>query len=223
VVSRPAIGASLPWRQLLPAAAIPSIDRPLLLWRFPADFLGVLVGGHLEIHCLVYGLVTASCLWWVSRTRGVVDPSPKNWTNLVVGSLAATLCVGGLIALILDNHVTSFALTLPRLPLVFLMLAGTLVYLPADEWLTHGPETTRGGHLLTRFCFLASLGIAVSLSFEELFFLLLISAVIIVYFLVYGLFSKWIHGTTAHPAVGAIANAIAFAWVLAAVFPMLTR
>jgi dienelactone hydrolase len=223
VVSRPATGASLPWRQLLPAAAIPSIATPLLLWWFPADFLGVLVGGYLAIHFLVYGLVTSACLWWIGRNRGVSVQSRTNWISLVVGSLAATLYVAGLIALILDNHVTSFALTTPRLPLVFLMLAGTLSYFLADEWLTHGARTARGGHLFTRFCFLVSLGIAIALSFEDLFFLLIIAAVIIVYFLVYGLFSKWIYQATGHPAVGATANAFAFAWALAAVFPMLAR
>jgi hypothetical protein len=52
---------------------------------------------------------------------------------------------------------------------------------------------------------------------------LIIAAVIVVYFLVYGLFSKWIYRATGHPAVGALANAVAFAWALAAVFPMLAR
>lgn len=223
VVSRPATGASLPWRQLLPAAAIPAITTPVLLWWFPADFLGVLVGGYLAIHFLVYGLVTAGCLWWVSRAGGPRIDRRTHAGYLVAGSVAATFYVAGVVAMILDNYVTSFAITAPRLPLVFLMLAGTLSYFLADEWLTHGAKTARGGHLFTRFCFLVSLGIAVALSFEDLFFLLIIAAVIVVYFLVYGLFSKWIYRATGHPAVGAIANAVAFAWALAAVFPMLSR
>ena len=33
--------------RLLPAALIPAIGTPLLLAKFPADFLGVLVGGYL--------------------------------------------------------------------------------------------------------------------------------------------------------------------------------
>jgi hypothetical protein len=40
-------------------------------------------------------------------------------------------------------------------------------------------------------CFLFSLGIAVVLSFEDLFFLLIIVALIVIDFLVYDLFSKW--------------------------------
>jgi pimeloyl-ACP methyl ester carboxylesterase len=222
VVSRPAIGASLPWRRLLPAAAIPAVATPLLLWWFPADFLGVLVGGYLAVHFLVYGLVSAGCLWWLRRghTSGVT--STTNCSRLIVASVLTTVYAAGLVALVLDTYVTSFAITAPRLPLVLLMLAGTLSYFLADEWLTQGATTARGGHLFTRFCFLVSLGIAVALSFEDLFFLLIIAAVIVVYFLVYGLFSKWAYRATGHPAVGAIANAVAFAWALAAVFPMLS-
>ena len=222
VVSRPALGASADWRRLLPAAAIPAVVTPLSLWWFPADFLGVLVGGYLAIHFLVYGLVTAGCLLWIRRADGAAVRADTNFPKLVVASVLSTAYVAGVIALILDTYVTSFAITAPRLPLVFLMLAGTLSYFLADEWLTRGADTARAGHLFTRVCFLVSLGIAVALSFEDLFFLLIIAAVIVLYFLVYGFFSKWIYRATGHPAVGAIANATAFAWALAAVFTMLS-
>jgi hypothetical protein len=222
VVSRPPRGASLRWRQLLPAAAIPALGTPLLLWWFPADFLGVLVGGYLAIHFLVYGLLTAACLWWIGRSRSAAAAGDTNFARLAVASVLAGLYTAGLMALVLDSYVTSFAITPPRVPLVFLMLAGTLCYFLADEWLTHGAETARGGHLFTRLCFLGSLGIAVALSFEDLFFLLIIAGVIVIYFLVYGLFSRWIYRATGHPVVGALANAVAFAWALAAVFPMLS-
>jgi pimeloyl-ACP methyl ester carboxylesterase len=223
VVSKPAVGASLPWRRLLPAAAIPAVATPVLLWWFPADFMGVLVGGYLAVHFLVYGLVSAACLWWLRDDDAAVKRSAVDRCSLVVGSLAATAYAAGLFALILDTYVTSFAITRERLPLVALMLAGTLSYFLADEWLTHGADTARGGHLFTRLCFLASLGLAVALSFEDLFFLLIIAAVIVIYFLVYGLFSKWTYRSTGHPAVGAIANAVAFAWALTAVFPFLAN
>jgi hypothetical protein len=138
-----------------------------------------------------------------------------------VASVAATAYIAGVIALILDTYVTSFAITGPRLSLIAWMLAGTLSYFLTDEWLTHGAEVARGGHLFSRVCFLLSLGIAVALSFEDLFFLLIIAAVIVVYFVIYGFFSRWTYTATGHPAVGAIANAAAFAWALTAVFPLL--
>lgn len=220
-VSRPATGASLSWRRLLPAAAIPAVATPLLLWGLPTDFFGVLVGGYLALHFLVYGLVSAVCLRILERGKRQ-RRSRTSVRSLVLASLVATLYVAGVIALVLDTYVTSFAITAPRIPLVLLMFAGTLSYFLADEWLTRGTDTARGGHLFTRACFLVSLGIAVALSFEELFFLVIIAAVIIVYFLVYGLLGHWIYRATGHPAVGAIANAVAFAWALAAVFPMMS-
>ncbi len=222
LVSQPVTGASLSWRRLLPAALIPAIATPLLLSSFSADFLGVLVGGYLAVHFMVYGLVTVACLWWIRRVDGTGIGSRTNARAFIAASVLATLYVAGLIAVVLDHTVTSFAITAPRLPLVFFMLAGTLSYFLADEWLTHGARTAPGGHLFTRLCFLMSLGLAVALSFEDLFFLLIISAVIVIYFLVYGLFSRWIYRATGHPGVGAIANAVAFAWALAAVFPMLS-
>ena len=222
VVSRPARGASLGWRRLLPAAAIPAVVTPLSLWWFPADFLGVLVGGYLAVHFLVYGLVTAGCLLWIRRADRPAVRGETNWPKLVVATLLATAYIAGVIALILDTYVTSFAITPPRVPLVFLMLAGTLAYFLADEWLTRGAQTARGGHLFTRFCFLVSLGIAVALSFEDLFFLLIIAVVIIPYFLVYGLIGGWVYRATGEPMISALPSAVAFGWALAVVFPQMS-
>lgn len=222
VVSRPRKGASLGWRRLLPVAIVPAIATPLLLWQFPADFLSVLVGGYLGVHFAVYGLLTGACLWWVTRSGKTESDAGTNRLNLGIASVASTAYVAGVFAAVLDTYVTSFAITSARLPLVFVMLAGTLAYFLADEWVTRGENPARGGHLMTRFCFLVSLGIAVALSFEDLFFLLIIAAVIVLYFLIYGFFSTWIYRRTGHPAVGAIANAVAFAWALAVVFPMLS-
>ncbi|MEM6732644.1 MAG: alpha/beta fold hydrolase, partial [Myxococcota bacterium] len=222
-VSRPQLGASLTWSQLLPAGVIPAVITPFALWAFPADFLGVLVGGYLAVHFLVYGLVGTACLWWLGKLGAPRGPSRSDHAKLAFATLVSTAYAAGVISLIMDTYVTSFAITSSRLPLVGVMFAGTLSYFLADEWLTHGAETVRGGHLFTRLCFLVSLGIAVALSFEELFFLLIIAAVIVIYFLVYGFFSKWIYARTGHPAVGAIANAVAFAWALTAVFPFIAR
>jgi len=219
----PPLGAGLSWRELLPAALIPAVGTPLLLVAFPADFMGVLVGGYLAVHFLVYGVLSAIALWWFAGRRPV--PRSRAARTDLPAFLATTAIVtaylAGIFALALDSYVTSYAITATRLPLVLATGVGTLAYFLADEWMAHGEPTARGGHLYTRLCFLLSLGIAVALSFEELFFLLIIAAVIVIYFLVYGLFSRWVYRATGHPAVGAIANAVSFAWALGAVFPFL--
>jgi hypothetical protein len=251
-VANPPRGASPGWRVLLPAGLIPAIATPLLLWWFPPDFLSVLVGGYLAVHFGLYGLLTACTVWWLRRRRpipapsdesrpgtmanetsrtgpeggvvsdGGLEPEPAGLARGLVATVLATAYVAGVMALAIDSYVTSFAVTTPRLPLMMAMLAGTLCYFLADEWLTRGVGAPRGARVYTRACFLLSLGLAVALSFEDLFFLLIIAAIILVYFLIYGLFSGWIYRATGHPAVGAIANAVAFAWALAVVFPMLS-
>jgi len=45
---KPAVGASLPWRTLLPLALGPAILTPLILWKMPTDFLHV--GDYLGLH-----------------------------------------------------------------------------------------------------------------------------------------------------------------------------
>jgi hypothetical protein len=220
---------SLSWRQLLPIGLIPAVVTPLLLMAFPADFLSVLVGGYLAVHFFVYGLLTWGCLWWLARRQGellaapnLLYRGPRLWWLSSVATLGATAYVAGVVAFVLDRYVTSFAITAPRLSLVFAMLVGTLCYFLADEALTRGPAVPRGTRLFSHGCFLLSLLLAVALSFEALFFLLIIAAVIVLYFFVYGLFGVWIYQATGHPAVGAVASAVAFAWALAVVFPMLS-
>lgn len=231
---RPSLGASLGRRELLAASLGPALITPVALMAFPADFMGVLVGGYLAVHFAVYGLTGAVFLWLIRRrsegtlalTGNAVDaPTQTAWRapgwRFAMVTFAATLYVAGAFAWALDSFVTSYAITPTRLPLVAMTLVGTLTYFLVDEWIAHGEHTVRGAHLITRLCFLLSLGIAVALSFEELFFLVIIAAVIVIYFLVYGLFSRWIYRATGHPAVGAIANAVSFAWALGAVFPFL--
>jgi len=224
-VAEPARGLGPRWRELLPAAVLPALATPLLLAAFPADFMGVLVGGYLAVHFALYGLITAGFCLWLRRRRGrpAAAPSGRRRPGAVVAAAAAAVIyAAGAFGLAMDAFVTSFAVTAPRLPLLALMMGGTLVYFLADEWLTRGPDVPRGAHLLTRVCFLLSLGLAVALSFDELFFLLIIAVVIIPYFLIYGLIGGWVYRATGDPRVSALPSAVAFGWALAVVFPQLS-
>ncbi len=218
VSSRPC-GANLGWKKLLTVSLIPAIVTPVLLMSFPADFLSLLVGGYLAVHFAVYGLITALCLYYFRDKKSHVTLHKR---NAIVSTLLVVCYTSGLIGYAIDSTFTSFALNSNRFPLLFAMLLGTLSYFLADEWLSRGPAAPAFAGLLTKGCFLLSLGIAVALSMEELFFLLIISVVILIYFVVYGLFNRWTYNATGHPAIGAIASAFAFAWALTAVFPILS-
>ena len=239
VAARP-LGAGLPWRRLWPAIVVPAVLTPALLLAVPTDFLPVVVGDYLAVHFLAYGAVTAAMLAWLAR-RGA-DPSagdgsavPADATDagadgsdgrtrplaFVVALLAVTAWGLGALGLAIDAFVTSFVPIPERLPLIGAMLVGTLSYFLATEWATRGARSGRAAAAAGTLTFLLSLALAVALDFERLFFLLIILPVIVPFFLVYGLFGRWAYRRTNHPLVGAVANAVVFAWAIGVTFPML--
>lgn len=216
-------GAGLPWRTLLPVALAPALLTPLILWKLPTDFLPILVGDYLAAHFALYGVLTAAGLWIV---RCGTPAGPK--TPLMIGKLAIAAGAVALYSIValgqpIDLFVASFTPVPQRIPLIFAMLAGTLPYFIADEWLTRGPSRRPGAYAATKLFFLMSLALAVALNLEKLFFLIIIVPVILIFFIVYGLFSGWAYRRTHHPLVGALANAMALAWAIAVTFPVLNR
>ena len=55
-----------------------------------------------------------------------------------------------------------------------------------------------------------------------LFFLAIVTPVILLAFVIYGLFSRWVFHSIGHPWAGALANAAAFAWLIAVTFPVVS-
>jgi pimeloyl-ACP methyl ester carboxylesterase len=219
-VSAAPAGAALSWRRLCMPLIVPMLATPLFLRVVPTHFLPVLVGDYLAVHFAVYGLLTTLCLAWAQRARIAVH-NPVSRTALA----AASVCVigYGFIALAwpIDRYVTSFAPGRERWVLVLAMLVGTLAYFLSDEWLTRGARAARGAYLASKLAFVVSVGLAVALDVERLFFLIIIVPVIVLFFLVYGMFSRWAYASTGHPFVAGFANAVAFAWAIGVTFPLL--
>ena len=216
-IAVPPAGAGLGWRRLWMPLLVPMIATPLLLRVLPTHFLPILVGDYIAAHFALYGLITAACLLRLRARR------PARAATGPVLAAAAAAVAFGFIGFVwpIDAFVTSFLPGPERVLLIVAMLVGTLAYFLADEWLTRGPGAARGGYAASKLAFVVSLAIAVSLDFERLFFLIIIVPVIVLFFLVYGLFSTWIYRSTGHPLVAAIANAIAFAWAIGVTFPLL--
>lgn len=200
----------------------PALLSPLLLQRVQIDFLPILVGDYLAVHFLVYGLVTAAfCLGIRQPVHGrqatlhALHSRPSMLACLAVFMLAM------LMLLALDWQVASLALILERVPLLLAVLAGTLIWSLSDEWATRRVARWRFAYVHSKLALLASLGFAVALNRESLFFLLLIIPVMVPLIVVFGLFSHWTYRTTGVFWITALINAVVIAWVIAASFPLL--
>lgn len=215
------LGASLPWRRLLPLAIAPALVTPLILWSVPTDFLPIVVGDYLAAHFALYGVLTAAGLALVGSPRPPTGPVARG--ALAASIAAATAYAVAAFGLPIDLFATSFLPVPVRLPLLLAVLAGTLPYFLADEWLTRGEAAPGWSYAATKLCFCLSLAIAVALDLRELFFLIIVVPVILVLFVVYGLLSAWTYHRTNHPFVAGCANAVAFAWAIAATFPLVQR
>jgi dienelactone hydrolase len=220
VVSPVARGAALRWPGLLVVIAAPAILTPLLLWKLPTDFLPILLGDYLAVHFAVYGLLTVLSMLLMRRYSARAVRPQTDWVALLMAAAAVAIYSIITIGVPIDAYITSFMPIPARLPLILAMLTGTLPYFIADEWVTRGARPPWGGYAATKAAFLVSLALAVTLNLQRLFFLIIIVPVILIFFVVFGLFSSWAFRRTGHPLVGALANAAAFAWAIAVTFPV---
>ena len=204
-------------RLFLVACLVPALLTPLILWKAPTSFLPVLVADYLALHFAVYAAINAAMLWWLARPR---LGWPRRKLLIVIG--AVTLAVIFAIGLPLDAYVASFMPHPGRLPVILALSVGTVLYTLSDEWLVRRPGMPWWAFGTTKMLMCLSLAAAVALNLEKLFFIAIITPVIVLFFVIYGLFSSWIYRQTGHPSVAGIANGLAFAWALGVSFPMLT-
>jgi pimeloyl-ACP methyl ester carboxylesterase len=220
IVSPTRAGAGLPWKDLWLPIILPAILTPLILRPLPTQFLPVLVGDYLACHFAMYGLLTAACLWWTGK--GLPDRSEISAAAAKVALATAILLALYAVGVVWPIHTefTNFVPTAARLPLILAMSAGTLIYFVADEWLTRGEGAGRGAYFASKVAFIISLAIAVALDFERLFFLIIIVPMIVLFFVFFGLISRWVYARTHSPLVAGLANAVAIAWAIGVVFPL---
>ena len=217
-VAEPQTHAPAPWRwrRFWPLAVLPVLGTPLLLWKVPTDMLPILLGDYLVLHFGVYGLFTALLMAW----RGGPALPRARWAPLALAALA--VAVWGLLAVgwPLDQFLFNLRPDAVRWPVIAALLAGTLPWFLADEALTRSARAPRAAYLVTKLCFLLSLVVAIALNPGRLFFLALIVPAILMLFIVFGLFSRWVQQRCGHPWVAAVANAVVFAWFMALTFPL---
>jgi len=216
--SAPPRGSGLGWKGLLAIALPAALLSPLLITVLPSDLLPILVGDTLAFFFFVYGLITLIGLAVAGRLRGAA--SALSWRAIALAALCVTLYAVFVFGLALDQWVTTLMPIPERWPLAVLLLAGTAPYFLANGWLTRGEGAPRLAPPVTRLLFILSLAGAVALNLESLFFLILLSPALLLFFLVFGLFSSWTYAKVRHPLPGSLASAIAFALAMAAIFPL---
>ncbi|MGE5267157.1 MAG: alpha/beta hydrolase [Deltaproteobacteria bacterium] len=220
VVAATPTGAGLRWKDLWLPLLLPAIATPVILRPLPTHFLPVLVGDYLACHFALYGILTILCLWWLGRGWTVRSAVAAAGAKLAL----ATVLLLGIYAIVvvwpINAEFTHFLPTAARAPVIAALAAGTVLYFTADEWLTRGQDHARGAYVATKAAFIVSLMIAVALDFERLFFLLIIVPVIVLFFLFFGVISSWVYARTRNPLVAGLANAVAIAWAIGVVFPM---
>jgi len=190
----------------------PALATPLLLWPFDKRFLPVLVADYLALHFLVYGLLGLALLAYGRAVR--VDV-----TAVVLAAVVALFGIG-LFGGMLDRYVAAFFPTMERAAIIAAMAVGAVPFMLADAFLTEGGRAPLWRVLLVRGMALASLGLAVALDFDRLFFLVIILPVILVFFLLFGTVGGWVGRASWRPAAAGIGLGVFLAWALGVTFPL---
>jgi pimeloyl-ACP methyl ester carboxylesterase len=208
-MERPA--TSLPLRTFLLATLLPAALTPLLLTFVDTRFLPILVADYLAAHLFVFGIISLGVLTWNGVTL-----KPIAWAS------AAALTAYGLLifGFAMDRYVASFMPNAARAQVIAMIAIGSLPSMIADALATDGGRAPYWRVFLGRGVFLASLGVAVLLDFERLFFLLIIIPVIILFFVVFGMMGGWVARRSMSPVAAGIGLGLILAWSLGVSFPM---
>lgn len=201
-------------RNFLIAALTPALLTPLLLAPFDIRLLPVLVADYLALHLGLYGLLALALLGWFGQLRGQFP------ARVALIALAVATFGIAVLGTVLDRYVASFFPHAGRVSVIAALALGAVPFMLADGILTMGGRAGVARVLLTRGAFLLSLGLAVALNFERLFFLLIILPVIVLFFLLFGMISGWVGRRTGLPAGGGIGLGLVLAWALGVSFPM---
>jgi hypothetical protein len=201
----------LPLRTFLMAVFIPALLTPLILSVVETRFLSVLVADYLAAHLFVYAVISLGILMGLGIRFGHVA-----WFAAFALAAYGVLVFGGA----LDRYVASFWPTEPRLWIIAAVAIGAVPYMVSDSLVTEGGRAHLWRIVMARVAFVASLGVAVALDFERLFFLVIIIPVIILFFVIFGLMGAWVERRTGSPVAVGIALGLLLAWAIGVSFPM---
>ena len=201
-------------KRFLLVALAPAILVPLVLAPFDIRVLPVLVADYLALHLGLFGLLSLAALGLWGQLRGQFPA--RIWWMAGAVALFGIAVLGGA----LDRYVASFLPHAGRASVIAGLALGAVPFMLGDAILTQGGRARLWRVMTVRLAFLASLGLAVALNFEALFFLLIILPVIVLFFLLFGTMAGWVGRRTGLPAAAGIGLGLVLAWALGVTFPM---
>lgn len=190
--------------------SVPAIMTPLLAAPLDIQFLPVLVADYLAVHLGIYGILTLVMLRLVTGQIG--------YGSLRFAGIAGLLIWGiGVFGFALDRYGANFFPVPERAAIIAALAVGAIPFMVADAVLAWKQSVWR--RIASRFALLVSLGIAVALDLEGLFFLIMIAPVIVLFFLVHGTMGR-AFGKVTGPLTTGLALGLILAWALGVSFPM---
>ncbi|SHF41879.1 Serine aminopeptidase, S33 [Loktanella atrilutea] len=198
---------ALSQRRLAVVTLVPVVVAPVVSVLVDPQGLPVLVAGYLALHLAVFGLLQ---LWLIRRWGG-------RWGAF--SPLAFVLLLGWSVVfgVALDRYAANFWPVAQRVWIIAAMALGAVPFMLADALLTHGASLRR--RFVLRGGFILSLGIAVALNPFELFFLVMIAPVVLLFYAVFGTMGR-MAGRRAGPLAAGLALGLVLAWALGVSFPL---
>ena len=187
---------------------LPAVLAPLAAVQVEARLLPVLVADYLALHLALYGALQLALLWGAGRRPDALRP---------VAMLALLAWGLGVFGLALDRYGANFWPTPERLTIIAALGLGAVPFMLADAMLARGAALWQ--RVVTRAGFLLSLGLAVLLDTERLFFLAMIAPVILLFFVIFGLMGRWVAARAGAASAG-VALGLILAWALGVSFPL---
>jgi hypothetical protein len=116
--------------------------------------------------------------------------------------------------------VGSFVPHAGRIPVMAAILPGAVLAMLADALLSEATRAAFWRRAVARGMFLLSLGLAVVLDFERLFFLIIILPVILLFYLSYGTMGRFVGRRTGSVVAVGLGLGVILGWALGVTFPM---
>ena len=197
------------WRFALVVVA-PAVVAPLAALTVGTGFMDLLVADYLALHLLVYGVVQLALAWALGMRFGRLMPA--GMALLVFWGI-------GVFGFALDRYGANFLPVGSRWWIIALLCLGTVPFMLADALVTGGGRGPLWQRLAVRVMFLLSMGLAMALDFEGLFFLVMIAPVVVLFYIIFGLMGRWTAQRSGALAAGLGQGAI-LAWAIGVSFPL---